>query len=278
MAASSDASAIGFPPPLLGAQPLRLPVLGETADWLALNKPAGVGVREYPWDLGVPNLDTALNQQLQEGKPELLRTQAALFGSVYYLDPVISGVAVFGKNRAAVAALRNAYGSGHCDCCFYLLARHAAESGLTERLADAPLLPHNTKPKMIPSTAKGKRATTTFHCSAVAASGWALWQATTTYFRPHQVRAHAATLEMPILGDTLYGGLPAPSLHDLDNKKRGPGVQTPLFEGVALHLAEVRFPETGPLAAAGIQAALPRSFAALLKRLGLSLPGSALEG
>ena len=37
-------------------------------------------------------MDAALNTQLQEGKPELLRRGASLFGSVYYLDPAITGL------------------------------------------------------------------------------------------------------------------------------------------------------------------------------------------
>ena len=106
-------NAIGFPPPLLGEKPLRLPVIAETATWLALEKPPGVGTRAYPWDTE-PDMDAALNTQLQAGKPELLRREATLFGSVYYLDPAITGVAVFAKHREALADLRNHFGSGDC--------------------------------------------------------------------------------------------------------------------------------------------------------------------
>ena len=82
MSQSTDVSAIGFPPPVLGKDPLRLPVIADSADWLALDKPAGIGVRDYPWDQQVPDLDTALNLQLRQGKPELKRLEATLFGSV----------------------------------------------------------------------------------------------------------------------------------------------------------------------------------------------------
>ncbi|MEC7487158.1 MAG: pseudouridine synthase, partial [Verrucomicrobiota bacterium] len=200
MSQSTDVSAIGFPPPVLGKDPLRLPVIADSADWLALDKPAGIGVRDYPWDQQVPDLDTALNLQLRQGKPELKRLDATLFGSVYYLDPEVSGVCLFGKSREAVASLRNSYGSGQCEFTFYLIASDQPTGCCAdEQIADAPLLAHNTKPKMIPSTAKGKQATTKFRRIEAVSSGWALWQATVTYIRPHQVRAHAATVGISII-------------------------------------------------------------------------------
>ena len=107
---SSAPPAIGFPPPLLGPEPLRLPVLALTADWVALAKPPAIAMREHPWNLGYPNLDSALNVQLQNEKPELLRLGATCFGSIYNLDPACSGVALFGLNRPAIAVLREQYG------------------------------------------------------------------------------------------------------------------------------------------------------------------------
>jgi 23S rRNA-/tRNA-specific pseudouridylate synthase len=273
MSPSTDVSAIGFPPPVLGKDPLRLPVIADSADWLALDKPAGIGVRDYPWDQQVPDLDTALNLQLRQGKPELKRLDASLFGSVYYLDPEVSGVCLFGKSREAVASLRNSYGSGQCEFTFYLIASdQPTVCCAEEQIADAPLLAHNTKPKMIPSTAKGKQATTKFGRIEAVSTGWALWQATVTYIRPHQVRAHAVTVGISIIGDTLYGGPTSPSLRDLDPSKRGSGVGTPLFHGVALHLAELRLPENDVSPAVSFKAALPRPFSALLKRLKLPVP------
>ena len=65
---------------------------------------------------------------------------------------------------------------------------------------------------MIPSTAKGKKARTHFQPLSNDAGPYCLWQAKTAFFRPHQVRAHAATHGIPVIGDALYGAeaLPAP--------------------------------------------------------------------
>ena len=259
-------NAIGFPPPLLGEAPLRLPVLGETADWVALDKPPGVGLRAHPWD-SEPDLDAALNTQLQAGKPELVRRGAEIFGSVYYLDPAISGVAVFAKTRQALADLRNRFGSGECAFRFLLIAAAQPNGAEAVRLADAPLLPHNVKPKMIPSTAKGKKACTEFCRLAESPTGWVLWEAKVAFFRPHQVRAHAAVQGIPVLGDPLYGGPEAPSQRTLHSKKQRSGLNSPAYQGLALHLAAVE--GISGDSASSLRCEPPRQLRLLLRRMGL---------
>jgi 23S rRNA-/tRNA-specific pseudouridylate synthase len=265
---------IGFPPGLLGEQPVRMRVVGETEAWMAVEKPAGVGVREYPWDVGMPDMDGALNRQLQAGKPELVRRGASLFGSAYYLDPAISGVALFAKNRESLAALRNRVGSAELAYRFWFVTKSGGGGGAREVLADAPLLPHNTKPKMIPSTAKGKKAETRFHLLSESGLGWSLWEATTSFVRPHQVRAHAAVHELSILGDVLYGGPEAPLLSELLPKKRTSGIRYPVFSEVALHLREVNVPGlSDEVISTPLRAELPRHFRVMLQRMQLTVAG-----
>jgi 23S rRNA-/tRNA-specific pseudouridylate synthase len=264
---SKNRKAIGFPPPLLGELPLRLDVLAETADWLALEKPEGVGTRAHPWD-ETPDLDAALNLQLEAGKPELERTGAKLFGSVYYLDPELSGVALFAKSRAALADLRNRFGSGECRFTFRFVAASSDEVA-AEFQADAPLLPHRVKPKMIPSTAKGKKCRTQFARLSESESGWTLWEAKTDFFRPHQVRAHAATHGIPAMGDALYDGPPAPTVRQLQPRARRSDLDSVVFHGLAAHLTRLEFPGDGD--GLEVESALPKSFALLLKRLGLDV-------
>lgn len=262
---SKKKNAIGFPPPLLGERPQRLNLLAEHEDWLALDKPAGPGTRAHPLD-GAPDLDSALNVQLEAGKPELLRTGASLFGSVYYLDPEISGVALFAKNRAALADLRNRFGSGECQFTFHFLAAHnPGVSSVFE--ANAPLLPHRVKPKMIPSTAKGKKSFTRFSRLAESDRGWALWQAQAGFIRPHQIRAHAATHGIPVLGDSLYGGPDAPTVRQLQPRARRTDSGSVVFNGLAIHLFRVELSSGGE--AQIVESPLPNNLALLLKRLDL---------
>lgn len=280
MSQSRKQNSIGFPPGLLGETPFRMPVVGETDGWIAVEKPAGVGMREYPWDAGIPDMDAGLNKQLQAGKPELVKRGATLFGSAYYLDPAISGVALFAKNRDSLTELKNLVGSEELRFRFLFVTQARAASGAKELVADAPLLPHNTKPKMIPSTAKGKKSKTEFKLLSESKLGWALWEATTTFLRPHQVRAHAAVHELPVLGDNVYDGPEAPLLSELLPNKRTSGIRNPVFSDLALHLREVILPasgeeSTGPVP---LRAELPRHFRVMLQRMQLELPeGDALK-
>jgi len=263
----SSKNAIGFPPPLLGKRPLRLSILANAKDWLALDKPAGVGLRAHPWD-SAPNLDAALNLQLQAEKPELLRLGASLFGSIYYLDPEITGLALFAKNREGLAEWRNRFGSGECGFTFHLIAGPGAERK-AEFQADAPLLPHNVKPKMIPSTAKGKKSFTDFRRLDESVRGFSLWEASTAFFRPHQVRAHAATCGIPALGDEVYNGPPTLTVRQLDPRARRSDLDAPVYSGIGIHLAALAFRQDDETVA--IECPRPKQFEMLLRRLGLSL-------
>lgn len=262
---SKKKNAIGFPPPLLGELPHRIEVLAETQDWLALDKPAAVGTRAYPWD-ETPDLDRGLNAQLEAGKPELLRTGASLFGSVYYLDPDLSGVALFAKNREALADLRNRFGSGEFQFTFHFLAARSGEAASGFQ-ADAPLLPHRVKPKMIPSTAKGKKCATRFTPLSESDLGWTLWEAQADFLRPHQIRAHAATCGIPVLGDSLYGGPHAPTVRQLHPRARRSDSDAAVFRGLAIHLVRLEF--SSGAGSSVLESALPKPFPLLLKRLEL---------
>jgi len=273
MSQARKQNSIGFPPGMLADAPFRMPVIGESDGWIAVEKPPGVGIREHPWDAGVPDMDAALNKQLQAEKPELVKRGATLFGSAYYLDPAISGVALFAKNRDSLTELKNLVGSAELRYRFFLVTKARAAGGAREVVADAPLLPHNTKPKMIPSSAKGKKSKTEFKLLSESSSGWALWEATTSFLRPHQVRAHAAVQELPVLGDVLYAGPEAPLLSELLPNKRTSGIKFPVLDGLALHLREVILPASSEgVAAVSLRAELPRHFRVMLQRMQLALP------
>lgn len=262
---------IGFPPGLLTDRPLRVPVIAETKEWIALNKPSGIALRQHPWNCDMADMDSALNKQLQKQKPELLKGGASLFGSVYNIEPEISGVALFAKHRNDLDELRNLTGSEKLQFRFLLVAQSGTlETKVDELIADAPLLVHNTKPKMIPSTAKGKKARTHFRRIDKSTSGWSLWEATTLFPRFHQIRAHAAVEGISVLGDLLYSGAVAPLLSEVMSRKPTAQTRYPVFDGIALHLSEVLLSVSeSRLETITVRAPLPKHFKLLLDRLQL---------
>lgn len=260
---------IGFPSGMLGDHHLKINVVGETEDWIALDKPKDIAIRQHPWNAKAPNIDSALNRQLKTKKPELLKCNATLFGSVFIMEPEISGVALFAKHKTSLAALRNLTGSSKLQFKFLLVTKSNQEDTYDRILADEPLLVHNTKPKMIPSTAKGKKAQTHFKQIYASPSGWRLWEATTPFPRLHQVRAHASVKKIPILGDLSYSGPDIPLL----NRSRKDSKQTrqPVFRGIALHLSEVTLPDLKePDKLIRVSAEPPKNFKLLLKHLKLN--------
>lgn len=257
---------LGFPPPFLGEAPVRLPVLGRGDGWIALEKPAGIGLRAHPWDPAVKDIDRALNQQLRAGKGELTRTGATRFASAYYLDPEIAGVGLFATTSESQDRLRNAVGSQQAEFRFLLALPEAADGVADpEMVCEAPLLPHRTKPMMVPSTAKGKKTRTRFRRLARVSSGWALWEASTGLLRPHQIRVHASLCGLPIPGDALYGGPPVPSVGEVRRGFRGPGASEALFSRLPVHLASLSVPLLG----IAVSAPASRAFRAALRQLSL---------
>lgn len=239
MKAERHKKTLGFPEPLLGRKGMRIPVIAETDQYLALNKPVGIVVRQHPWDEGLPNLDQALNHQLAANRQEFLATAAKVFASVYYLDRVISGVSLFAKSKSAWAELKNYTGSGLNEFRFLLIA--VAEASVEEAIVcEVPILPHRYKAKMVPSSAKGKRATTTFQCLKTGREGWSLWEARTHFFRPHQIRLHAALSGLKLMNESLYAGQEAPTYAAVGKRKKSSDFERQIFEPTALHLAELR--------------------------------------
>lgn len=238
MKAERHKQTLGFPKPLLGAEGIRIPIIAETDQYVALNKPVGLAVRQHPWDAGLPNLDQALNHQLTAGKREFMNTGAELFASVYYLDRAISGLSLFAKNKSAWAELKNRTGSGLLAFRFLLIAY--AESSVEETMiCEVPLLPHTHKAKMVPSSAKGKQAKTVFRSLKSGREGWRLWEARTNFFRPHQIRLHAALSGLRIMNESLYEGQEAPTYAAVGKRKKSSDFETQIFESNALHLAEL---------------------------------------
>lgn len=270
MNSASTGKFIGFPPGFLVDHPLRVSVINEADGWIAFDKPAGVAIRQHPWNHNMVDMDTALNKQLKARKPELLKTGATLFGSIYNVEPELSGVALFAKHRDSLSQLRNLVGSEKLLFTFLLVTKSDSAEGVDELIADAPLLVHNTKPKMIPSTARGKKARTHFQRINKAPSGWSLWKASTPFPRFHQIRAHAAVQGIAILGDALYSGPRMPLLSELMPGKRIAEIKHPIFTGIPLHLSEVRLPDLAEEPeTVQLSAALPESFRLLLERLQL---------
>ena len=105
---------------------------------------------------------------------------------------------------------------------------------------------------------------------------YAVWTATTTFDRLHQVRVHAAESGLPIVGESRYAKTTPIFLSEIKRNYRPAGdgtrVEPPLYGELCLHLARIAFPgaDGKPVV---VEAPLPKPFAVLLKKLAEHRPG-----
>jgi RluA family pseudouridine synthase len=165
----------------------RPPVLYETADYLAVDKPAGV--------VSVPQADT-------EGLPGLLRGHYAgrLF-PVHRLDRGASGVIVFAKNAATHRHLNAEFDRREVRKTYLALVEGVPASNRGQ--INAPLREFGSG-RMGVDPSRGKPSTTDWKV-AERFDGATLLRVEPATGRRHQIRVHLYHIGHPILGDLRYG-------------------------------------------------------------------------
>jgi 23S rRNA pseudouridine955/2504/2580 synthase len=122
---------------------------------------------------------------------------------------------------------------------------------------------------MIVSHTTGKKTSTTFRLEQ-RYRGYAVWTATTTFDRLHQIRLHAAECGVPIVGEARYAKTAPIFLSEIKRDYRPAGggtrVEQPLYGELCLHLSQICFADTDG-SRTTVEAPLPKAFAVLLKRL-----------
>jgi 23S rRNA (cytosine1962-C5)-methyltransferase len=174
-------------------------ILFEDEHLLVVNKPAGLNTHApSPW--------------AGEGLYDWLRHREPRWASLallHRLDKETSGVMVFGKTPDANRSLTGQFTRGEVRKRYLLLTdrpAHASEFTVTSALVRA-----GERYLSRPVHAGSQPATTRFRVEHIDGPR-TLLAAEPLTGRTHQIRVHAAAQGLPILGDVLYGGSPAPRL------------------------------------------------------------------
>ncbi len=256
---------IGFPVPLLGERPYRLPVLYREAGVLALEKPAGLLTCPHDWYPAKRSISIAVNQQARRGKPELQRLGVEKIYPFYALETEASGVALFATSSSSGKFYRNQHGSGGMRFKFLLLARSTRKE--SEIDCQLPLARHVTKARLEVSHRRGKKSQTKFTLQS-RWGAFSMWEATTVYYRVHMVRLHSAESGLPIAGDQHYGSIRPVFLSQLkrDYRVNPRKKEQPLYGNLCLHLGAVEFTDEEGQPQV-VRAELPRPWQVLIKKL-----------
>ncbi|MFP4272484.1 MAG: RluA family pseudouridine synthase [Halothiobacillaceae bacterium] len=251
-----DAPAVPIP----AAQIARVTasILHEDNALIVLNKPPGLAVhRGSGVGYGVIDLLRA-----ERGADEPLEL-------VHRLDRETSGCLLLAKSRSALLRLQAQMGeAGGAEKRYWAIVSGQAErvfAAGASRSVTLPLRKNTLRggERMVQvDHREGKPARTDFRC-LTAGPRAALLEATLHTGRTHQVRVHAASLGLPIVGDDKYGDA------DFDRAIRA---EPTGFRGMALHAATLAIdhPETG--IRQHFSAPVPERWGRLADELGIALP------
>jgi RluA family pseudouridine synthase len=246
----------------------EIPVLFEDEHLLALDKPAGLPVSPDRYDPQRPDLMTLLHRAIAGGKPWARERGLDYLMNAHRLDFETSGVILLAKNKPALIALANLFGSEKPVKKYTALVN--GEPPENQFAVDAKLAPHPVKIGLMHVDSKnGKKSKTRFEVlETFSRCGYTLLKCEPLIERTHQIRVHLRYAGFPIVGDGLYGGKPLWLSRLKPNYRLKPGhEERPLFSRVALHAEELSLPHPVTGATVTISAPWPKDLKVAVKYL-----------
>ena len=182
-----------------------------------------------------------LHASIAAGKPWARERGLSYLMNAHRLDFEMSGVILLAKNKPALVALANLFGSEKPLKKYVALVQGAPEKNEFE--VDAKLAPHPLKIGLMRVDPKnGKKSKTRFEVLE-RLSGYTLVKCEPLTERAHQIRVHLRYAGFPIVGDGLYGGKKLWLSRLKRDYRLKPGrEERPLISRVALHAEELVLP------------------------------------
>ena len=240
---------LGFPQPLLGMESMRLPVIFDDGQLIAVVKPVNILVQAESWYPRHPVLIEAIRYQATSGKPEFTRLNIPESGlwAISDLDPELAGPVLFARNRDFASEMRNDLGSGKFKFVYEFLSRKSSEQA--ELMCDLPLSRHRHERRMLVSHTTGKKAATRLRHSGTL-KNFNVWEAEMDLPRRHQALLHPLEMGLPVLGDGLYAHEKPLLLSRLKKnyQKKGDVDERPLYPGPACFLKQILLLDGTPVA------------------------------
>jgi 23S rRNA pseudouridine1911/1915/1917 synthase len=189
--------------PSLAPEPVKFEVLLETADYLVVDKPAGLVV--HP---GSGHSSGTLAAGLLSRYPDIEGVgEPGRWGLVHRLDRDTSGVMIVARTAEAHTALSEALANRRIKRVYTALVSGVLD--IPTGTIDAPIGRDPAQPMRRAVVASGKPAVTHYVVDRVYPQDDAtLIEVTLETGRTHQIRVHLAAIDHPVIGDRTYGGRP----------------------------------------------------------------------
>lgn len=171
---------------------MEIPILFQDSRFVVLNKPAGLKV--HPGPAGGPSVEDIF--------PTLSRRKDGPW-LAHRLDADTAGCLLVALRKAALLEAQSLFAAGRAEKTYWAAVRGTPPG--TNGTIEAPLLKRTTGRiwRMEPDPS-GQPAVTEWRLLG-AAPGIAWLEFRPRTGRTHQIRAHAAALGCPLLGDPVYG-------------------------------------------------------------------------
>jgi len=227
-------------------------VVFEDDDIVVLNKPAGLLVLPDRYDPTIPNL---LN---------LLKKKHGQIYVVHRIDKETSGLILFAKTADSHRSI-GAQFEGRVTEKTYL-AICVGEAQREQGVIELPLSEEGGKMgRMRVDRSRGKNAVTHYRVLE-GFEGFSFVEAKPETGRTHQIRVHLKALDLPILGDSVYGGHSF-YLSQIKPGYRHKGEEKPLLNRTALHATRLSILHPRTNQPVSFEARLPKDMTIVLNYL-----------
>ncbi len=230
---------------------MRLEILYEDSDIIAVNKPASV--------LTVPDRFDPTQKNLRG----LLRKKYDDIFVVHRLDKETSGVIVFAKHAEAHKELNEAFSDRSIDKSYYALAQKPVEPKgvIEENIAESIKAPGRYEIK-----SKGKAAISEYEVIETYRN-YALIRVKILTGRTHQIRVHLKHIGAPLLVDSKYGLSDSFYLSSIKRLRKRPETERPLLNRCSLHAHSIKFNHPMNGEKIHIEAPLPKDMRAVINQM-----------
>lgn len=220
---------------------------------VVIDKPAKLLVLPDRYDQSVVNLY------------HFLRDRYGSIFVVHRIDRETSGLIVFAKTEESHRGLSQQFESRTVQKTYraICMGEYSGETGTID-LSLGPS--RNSKGKMRIDERHGKEAITNFKVLEQF-EGYTYVEAKPETGRTHQIRVHLSAINLPIMGDSLYGGGDHFYLSKIKPKYKLAGEEKPLLDRTALHASKIVFLHPVSGTTIGLETDLPKDMRIVLKYL-----------